>query len=68
MDQSKMDLGILKETNLTRVVRAQELLGYHIMALDAPILHYGNMLIFYIELLRFSVEGHQQHDPNVVSF
>ena len=63
-----MDLGILKETNLTRVVRAQELLGYHIMALDAPILHYGNMLIFYIELLRFSVEGHRQHDPNVVSF
>ena len=56
MDQAKIDLGVLQETNTTGGIYMHELEGYMVMALDAPSRHHGVMEILYQEYSHFTSE------------
>ena len=68
MDQGTIDLVLLQETKITGGVYAQESVGFHVVVLEAPSCHGGDVELFYKQSLHFSVEDHQQHEPNVISF
>ena len=68
MAQANVDLGLLKNINITDGVYAQESAGFFLIALEAPICHHGGVALFYKYLSCFSVEAHQHHGPPVTIF
>ena len=68
MYQANVDMGILKETNITDGVYTRASAGYRVVATDAPSRHRGVIAMFYREGAGFAVEEVRQYGPNVLSF
>ena len=63
-----MDLGILQETKLTDGIYTRGLVGYSVVATDAPSQHRGNVAIFYSSEPHFAMEAVDKFGPNVIGF
>ena len=68
MAQANVELGLLQENKITDGVYAGNSSRFHIVAPDALSRHHGVVALFYKELQHFTVEFHQYHGPNVISF
>ena len=68
MDQAKIDLVILQETNITSGTYMQSLARFCVVETETPNLYCGDIELFYKESWHFLVEVLQIHIPNVVSF
>ena len=56
MAQDRIDLGVMKETNITSNIYTREFAGYWMVALDVTRGHHVGVALFYQELQHFSVE------------
>ena len=68
MDQAKIDLVILQETNITSGTYMQSLARFCVVETETPNCHCGGIKLFYKESRHFLVEVLQIHIPNVISF
>ena len=68
MSQANMDLCILQETKLTDGVYTRRLVGYSVIATEAPSRHHGGVAIFYRSTPHFVVEAVERCGPNVMVF
>ena len=68
IDQVKIDLGLLQDTNITDRVYARVYMVFCVVVLDSPSFHRRGVVLFYKESLRFTVEARQHHGPNAISF
>ena len=55
IDQTNIDLGILQETKITDGVYTRSLVGFSMVAKEAPICHHVGIALFYKESRYFLV-------------
>ena len=63
-----MYLGVFQETKVNGIIYIRVLDGYSVIATDLPIRHWGGVVMFYRNSLRFTVESHQHFGHNVIRF
>ena len=64
----QLNLGVIHDTRITGRIYTRELVGYQVVASDAPRVHHVSMELFYQDYPHFVVEAHQKNRPNVVRF
>ena len=68
MSWENSDLGVFQEMNVTGGIYARGLIGYRIMATEAPIPHRISASVFYREVEQFTLEELCLYLLNVASF
>ena len=68
MSQANMDLGIFPETKCTDRIYTRKLVGYRVVATDAPSRHRVGVALFYRPSPLFEVEAVREYGPNVLNF